>query len=617
MTKKPDKKGKAPRKKKGAAPKRRSALRWLFKWGFVAAIWGGVAALALIAWYGYDLPDISDLGERQRNPSITLVAADGATIARYGDLYGPPATIEAMPAYLIEAVLATEDRRFYGHFGLDVFGLARATYANARAGRIVQGGSTLTQQLAKVVFLTPERTLKRKVQELLLALWLERNFTKDEILSIYLNRVYLGAGAYGVEMAARRYFAKSVARLSLAEAAMIAGLLKAPSRYAPTRNIERARGRARQVLAGMVDAGYLTQAEADAAARNPARVAPSRHTGAGGRYFADWVLDQVAGYAGPGAGDITVMTTLDSGQQRVAEQAVARALAGEGAKRGAAQAALVAMSPNGAVRAMVGGRDYAQSQFNRASQARRQPGSAFKLFVYLAALEDGLDAETIVEDAPLTIDGWSPRNYDGKYAGRVSLRAALARSLNTVAVRLTERVGRGKVVQAARRLGITSALKTHPSLALGASEVSLIELTSAYAVLANNGRGVWAHGISDIRSAAGERLYRRAGSGSGEVIGRRALRQMVGMLTAVVARGTARAAAMPWPAAGKTGTSQESRDAWFIGFTRDLVAGVWVGNDDGRPMKGVTGGGLPTRLWADFMRAALAGTQPKPLTGIP
>ena len=614
MTKKPDKKNaKTPRKKKGAAPKRRSALRWLFKWGFVAAIWGAVAALALIAWYGYDLPDISDLGERQRNPSITLLAADGAIIARYGDLYGPPATIEAMPAYLIEAVLATEDRRFYDHFGLDVFGLARATVANLRAGRIVQGGSTLTQQLAKIVFLTPERTLKRKVQELLLALWLERNFTKGEILSIYLNRVYLGAGAYGVEMAARRYFAKSVARLSLAEAAMIAGLLKAPSRYAPTRNIERARGRARQVLAGMVDAGYLTQAEADAAARNPARVAPSRYTGAGGRYFADWVLDQVAGYAGPGAGDITVITTLDSGQQRVAEQAVARALAGEGAKRGAGQAALVAMSPNGAVRAMVGGRDYATSQFNRASQARRQPGSAFKLFVYLAALEDGLDPETIVEDAPLTIDGWSPRNYDGSYAGRVSLRAALARSLNTVAVRLTERVGRATVVQAARRLGITSTLKTHPSLALGASEVSLIELTAAYAVFANNGRGVWPHGISEIRSAAGERLYRRAGSGTGAVVGRRALRQMVAMLSGVVARGTGRAAAMAWPAAGKTGTSQESRDAWFIGFTRDLVAGVWVGNDDGRPMKGVTGGGLPTRLWADFMRAALAGTQPKPL----
>ena len=611
----------AKRRRKGGKqskpPRRRSVLGRALKWLAVAAVWAAVGALGLVARYAYDLPDVSRLGERQRTPSVTLIAADGSTITRFGDLYGAPVGADELPAHLKQAVLATEDRRFYRHFGLDALALARAGLANLRAGRIVQGGSTLTQQLAKNVFLTPKRTLKRKVQELLLALWLERKFTKDQILTIYLNRVYLGAGAYGMEGAARRYFDKSARDVTLSEAAMLAGLLKAPSRYAPTHDIARARARARQVLAGMVAAGYLTSAEAEAAERHPARVVRARRAGRGPRYFADWVLDQVSGYVGPGAGDIVVVTTLDARLQRTAEEAVAWALAGDGARRGVGQAALVALAPDGAVRAMVGGRDYGASQFNRATQALRQPGSAFKLFVYLAALEAGLSPDDVVEDAPLTIAGWSPRNYDDRYAGPVTLREAVARSLNTVAVRVAERIGRDRVIGVARRLGITSELGADASLALGTSEVSLIELTAAYATLANRGRGVWPHGIREIRSMDGAALYRRAGSGPGRAVAKRPLRLMVDLLEGVIAAGTGRAAALPWPAAGKTGTSQDFRDAWFIGFTRDLVAGVWLGNDDHAPMKGVSGGGLPARLWARFMTKALTGAAPRPLALAP
>ena len=600
-----------------APPRRRGVLGGLLRRLAVLAIWLFVALLGIVAWYAYDLPDVANLGERTRAPAVRIVSADGVEIARFGDVYATPMRAEALPAELRQAVIATEDRRFYGHFGLDVIALARAAFANLRAGRIVQGGSTLTQQLAKNVFLTPERSLKRKVQELMLALWLERTFTKDEILSIYLNRVYLGAGTYGVEAAARRYFAKSARDLNTIEAAMIAGLLKAPTRYAPTRDPERALARARQVLGLMVDASYLSAAEAEAAARAPLRIRRQLDGGRGARYFADWVLDRVAGYAGPGAGDVTIVTTLDSRLQRAAEEAVEWALAGEGAAHGAGQAALVALDANGAVRAMVGGRDYRASQFNRATQALRQPGSAFKLFVYLAALEAGMTPRDMVEDAPLTIAGWSPRNYDDRYAGPVTLRTALARSLNTVAVRVAERVGRERVAAAARRLGVTSPLRADASLALGASETSLLELAQAYAVLANQGRGVWAHGIDAIRGADGALLYRRAGSGPGRVVAPDVLAPLVGMLAAVIDEGTGRAARLPWPAAGKTGTSQDWRDAWFIAFTRDLVAGVWVGNDDGAPMNRVTGGGLPARLWARFMTQALAGAAPRPLLAGP
>jgi penicillin-binding protein 1A len=612
MARKPKKVGKAKRAKPKPPPRR--GWFWpLLRRLAVLAVWAFVGLLGLLAWYAYDLPDVANLGERTRAPSVRIISADGVQLARYGDVYAAPVRAGELPEHLLQAVIATEDRRFYGHFGLDVIALARAAIANLRAGRIVQGGSTLTQQLAKNVFLTPERSLKRKVQELLLALWLERSFSKDEILSIYLNRVYLGAGTYGVAAASRRYFAKPAAQLSLGEAAMIAGLLKAPSRYAPTRDIERSRARARQVLGFMVDAGYLSEAQAEAAAGQPISVRHLLGSGRGARYFADWVRDRVAGYTSPGAADITVVTTLDSRLQRAAEEAVAWALAGEGAARGARQAALVALAPDGAVVAMVGGRDYRASQFNRATQALRQPGSAFKPFVYLAALEAGMSPADMVEDAPLTIDGWSPRNYDDTYAGPVTLREALARSLNTVAVRLAERVGRDTVVAVARRLGVTSPLRADASLALGTSEATLLEITRAYTAFANGGQGVLAHGIVEITGPGGALLYRRSGTGLGQVVEPRHLAPLVGMLEAVITDGTGRAARLPWPAAGKTGTSQDWRDAWFVAFTRELTAGVWVGNDDGAAMNQVSGGGLPARLWARFMAAALVGAAPQPL----
>ena len=608
---------KTPKQPRRPKKESRGFFGVLVQRALVAAIWLFVALLGVLAWYGYDLPAVADLGEQTRRPSVRVLSADGVELARFGDVYATPVRAEALPLALKQAVIATEDRRFYSHFGLDVIAIARAAIANLLAGRIVQGASTLTQQLAKNIFLTPERSFKRKIQELMLALWLEQTFTKDEILSIYLNRVYFGAGLYGVEAAARRYFGKPSPKLNTLESALIAGLLKAPTRYAPTRNPKRSLARARQVLGLMVDAGYLDEAGAEAAQALPLTVRRLLRSGRGGHYFADWVRDRLAGYAGPGAADITVTTTLDSRLQRAAEEAMEWALAGEGAKRGARQGALIALDSGGAVRAMVGGRDYGASQFNRATQARRQPGSAFKLFVYLAALEAGMTPSDMVEDAPLTIDGWSPRNYSEGFAGPVSLKTAFARSLNTVAVRLSEEVGRQRVVGVARRLGITTPLRGDASLALGASETSLLELTQAYGVLANGGQGVWAHGISEIGGDGGALLYRREGSGPGQAIAAPHQRSMVGMLEAVMVEGTGRAARTPWPAGGKTGTSQDWRDAWFVAFNRDLVAGVWIGNDNGAPMDRVTGGGLPARLWARFMTAAQAGVAPRPLALAP
>jgi penicillin-binding protein 1A len=606
------KKAKKTAKGKAPPPRRHWLGRWLCRF-LVLAVWGFVALLGVLAYYAYDLPDVDNLGERTRTPSVRLVSADGVRIARYGDAYATPVPVADLPDHVRFAVLATEDRRFYSHFGLDVIALARATLANLRAGRVVQGASTLTQQIAKNVFLTPERSFKRKIQELLLAFWLEHSFTKDQLLSIYLNRVYLGSGTYGIGAASKRYFGKPAEALTLGEAAMIAGLLKAPSRYAPTRDLERAQARARQVLGFMVDAGYIDAAEAAAASRQPFTIRRQLSASRGARYFADWVFDRVSDYTGPGAADITVVTTLDLRMQKAAEAAVEWALAGVGAERQATQAALVALAPDGAVRAMVGGRDYRISQFNRATQARRQPGSAFKPFVYLAALEAGMKPGDMIDDAPPTIDGWSPRNYDGKYAGPVSMEEALVRSLNTVAVRLAERVGRDKVVDVARRLGVSSPLRADASLALGASEATLLEITRAYTALANGGQGVWAHGIAEIRGAGGTVLYRRTGTGLGRVVEPEHLGPLVDMMSAVVSDGTGRAARVPWPSAGKTGTSQEWRDAWFVGFNRELTAGVWIGNDNGAPMKWVSGGGLPAQLWARFMGAALAGIAPRPL----
>lgn len=595
--------------------RRGRVLPWLFKWTLVAGIWCLLIGSAALAWLAYDLPDVSGINSFNRRPTLTFVSADGQPLATYGDIYGGPVELKDISPWLPKAVLATEDRRFYNHFGVDLIGLARASFANLRARRVVQGGSTITQQLAKNVFLSSERSLKRKVQEVMLALWLEHKFTKDQILTIYLNRVYLGAGTYGVEAAAQRYFGKSARRVSIHEAAVIAGLLKAPSRFSPASGLERAKGRAQEVLDNMVEAGYMTPAEQASAAREPLRVAATTQAGRAARYFTDWLADALPGYVGFVDRDLTIITTLDIGLQRAAETQVTRAMAREAAKANAGQVALVVLSPDGAVRAMIGGRDYAESQFNRATDGHRQPGSAFKPFVFLAAVEGGMRPDDRFSDGPITIGDWSPHNFDSIQRGMIPAREALARSVNTSTVRVAQLAGIDKVISTANRLGITSTLRRDFSTALGASEVTPLELTAAFAPFANGGEGVLPYAITEIHDPDAQVVYRRAGSGPGRVIQRSALTAMTDMLQAVVQQGTGRAAALDRPTAGKTGTSQDYRDAWFVGFTADFVAGVWVGNDNGESMERITGGSLPARIWHAFMVDAHRGLPSKPLPG--
>jgi penicillin-binding protein 1A len=582
----------------------------LLKWALVAAIWAGVALAAVIGWYAWDLPDVDRVMATSRRPSVTVASGDGAVVATYGEIYGGTVTLADAPPFLVQAIVATEDRRFFSHGGLDPFGVVRAAAENLRAGSIRQGGSTITQQLAKNLFLTPARTMRRKVQESLLALWLEARFTKEQIFTIYLNRVYLGGGSYGFQAASRRYFGRDLDEINLHEAALLAGLLKAPSRYAPSQDREAARTRAEQVLANMVDAGFIGERDAQVAARQPLRIARSP-AGQDVRYFADWALERVSGFVGAPDRDLVVVSTLDARLQRLAEAALDRTLERDGKRLGVAQGALVALSPDGAVRAMVGGRSYAQSQYNRAAQALRQPGSAFKLFVYLAALENGLTPSSRVVDGPISIDKWRPRNFEGRYRGAVTLTEAFAQSINTVAADTAERVGRRNVIAVARRLGITSKLESHPSLALGASEVTLVELTAAYAAVANGGYAVNPYAIAEIRDRAARALYRPQGSSAPRVLDAQIVRSMDDMLSAVLTVGTGRAARFAAARGGKTGTSQEFRDAWFVGYAGDMVAGVWVGNDDGAAMKGVTGGNLPARIWRDFMETAFQGEGPR------
>ena len=601
-----DRRGKRPRGSlRGAVAK---LIVLVFLWSVI--IGGGA-----LAYFALTLPDTSRLASGERRPSVTVFAEDDSPIGSFGDLFGQPLSLREMSPYLPKAVIATEDRRFYSHFGVDPIGILRAALANYRAGQLVQGGSTITQQLAKILFLSPERSFGRKIRELLLALWLEHRFSKDQILEIYLNRVYLGAGAYGVDAAADRYFGKSAAKLTLFESAVIAGLLKAPSRLNPARDRTAAAGRAVEVLAAMVEAGFIS--EADSAAAEKRGLAPAPNGRPGSRYFADWVAEQILEFAGAGQRDLLVRTTLDPRLQALAERAVADVLARHGAKDAVGQGALVAISTDGAVRAMVGGSDYGRSQFNRATQAQRQPGSAFKPFVYLAGLEAGLRPENRFVDAPIRIGAWRPQNYLNRYQGEMSLATALAQSVNTVAVQVAEHAGIARVIATANRLGIASELARDASLALGTSEVNLLELVSAYAPFANGGTGVLAYGISEIWDSDGKPLYRRAGSGPGPVVAPELAGAMNEMLAGVIARGTGRSAALPRPAAGKTGTTQEYRDAWFIGYTADLVAGVWFGNDDNTPMNKVTGGTLPAAAWRDFMLAATRGTPAHPLPSVP
>lgn len=589
--------------------------RGLLAWSAAAAIWLLLIVGLVVGWYAWDLPDVRGIAESTRQPSLQVVDAEGGRIASYGELYGVALSVEDLPVHVPQAVLAIEDRRFYGHFGLDPIGLARAVVANLRAGRVVQGGSTITQQLAKNVFLSSERTYDRKIRELLLAFWLEYKLSKDQVLSLYLNRVYFGAGTYGVDAAANRYFGKSATALDLYEAALLAGLLRAPSRYNPANNPDLAHERARSVLDAMVAAEFVSEDEALRALEE--RATPGDRPRGRGRYFADWASTQVEDVIGPLERDLVAHTTLDSRLQRIVEEEIEALLSEAGTERGVSQVAVVMLSPDGAVRAMAGGRSYGESQFNRAVQALRQPGSAFKPFVYLTAMEAGAAPDQRVNDGPITVSlpqgPWSPGNFGDRFYGEVTLREAFARSLNSVAVQVLQQQGADSVVEQAQRLGISSGLDSLPSLALGTSEVTLLDLTAAYAAFANGGYGVWPYGLRHLATPGGEVVFRREGQGLGRVISPSAHAAMLDLLQASVAWGTSKAADPGRPAGGKTGTTQDFRDAWFIGFTAELVVGVWVGNDDGTPMQQVTGGSLPARLWKSIVTRALEGEPVQPL----
>ncbi len=570
-------------------------------------VWGGLALAGLLLWFTWDMPrpDAAALAATRR-PSVTLLAADGSLLATQGDLYGRPVRLRDLPAHLPAALIAVEDRRFFHHPGLDPLGLARAALANWRAGEVVQGGSTLTQQLAKNLFLTPERTARRKVQEALLALWLERRFGKRQLLEIYLNRVYLGAGAYGVDAAARLYFGVPATRLDLWQSAMLAGLPKAPSRLNPRASPDLAMGRAADVLDAMAETGAITPGQREAALAGM-RIPARPPLGAG--WFADWALDDLAERF-PGNADLTLRATLDPRIQAVAEQRLAALLAGPGARAGVGQGAVVVLeAEGGAVRAMVGGRDYRDSQFNRAVGARRQPGSAFKPFVFLAALERGARPEDPVEDGPLRLGGWSPGNGAWAARGTITLEEALAQSVNTAAVRvLLGAGGPGAVAAVAERLGLAGPFPRDAALALGTGEVGLLDLAAAYAAIANGGLRVVPHGIAAAAQAEGGRPLAVPRAAPRRVLAAEDAAAMRRMLAAVVARGTGRAAAVPGrAAAGKTGTTQEFRDAWFLGWSEGragpLVIGIWLGNDDARPMRDVRGGTLPALLFREIASA--------------
>ena len=590
---------------------------WLYRgirFSLLAAIWGCIVLGAAVIYFIASVPDPVIAALDDRPPNVTILAQDGTVLAERGLRRGH-VRLDMLPPYLIQAVLSTEDRRFYSHFGVDPLGLVRASFANASAGTVVEGGSTITQQLAKNLFLSPTRTITRKLEEVIYAIWLEQRFSKDEILELYLNRVYFGGGTYGVEAASRRYFGKSARFVTLSQAALLAGLLKAPSRYSPSRSVKLATARVDEVIDNMVEAGFLTPEQARGASQLPLKLS-AKGDDTGYPYPVDFVAELLPELVGEQDGDLIVETTIDAGLQRVSQQALRRLLDTEGADLDAGEGAVVVLDPLGGVKALVGGRSYSTSPFDRALKALRQPGSAFKPFVYLAALESGYTPDSVAYDGPTTVAGWSPRNYTGLYQGEITLRDALAQSINTVAARLAAEVGPWRVVRAARRLGIHSKLHDQPSIALGTAEVTLLELTGAYTPFANGGQGVLPHIITRVRNGDGKLLYERRRSTTGQVVALQFVGAMNDMMYATVTRGTGKQAAIEGQvAAGKTGTTQSFRDAWFVGYTAHYVAGVWVGNDNGSRMKKVTGGTLPARLWHDIMVYAHRDKTPLPLPG--
>ncbi len=584
------------------------------KWLFILGIWGAVAVGAIVIYYAVQLPAANTWKVPDRAANIRIVAADGQLISNRGKTGGEAVSLRELPYYVPAAFISIEDRRFKEHFGIDVLGLISVALESVKAGEVTRGASTITQQVAKNLFLTPDQTIGRKVQEALLAVWLEQTYTKDEILELYLNRMFFGHERYGVEAAAQFYFGKSARNLSLSEAAILAGSLQAPSRLNPRGNPQAVKTRQSLVLAAMARDGYISDAEAKAATIDPNQTLRTRVVGSES-YVADWVNSLMTAYLGEVKEDVIVHTTINWDLQKQAEFVVKEAVAAHGKERGFSQGALVAMDVDGSVRALVGGVDYQQSQYNRAVTARRQPGSAFKPFVYLAGMEKGYTPDSLAEDAPVDINGWRPENADGKYGGQMTLRTALALSRNTIAALLANDVGPQKVVEAAMRMGISSPLMAVPSIALGTQEVSLLELTAAYAPFANGGIGVIANVITRIETADGKVLYDAVPAGPGRVIEPNVVAEMNDMLHAAVEIGTGKRAQLNgWPMAGKTGTSQKARDALFVGYTSRMVTGVWLGNDNDVGTK-ASGANVPVEIWSQFMAKAHEGIPVAELPG--
>ncbi|WP_375452347.1 PBP1A family penicillin-binding protein [uncultured Devosia sp.] len=616
--KKTPKRGTARTARAKTPKKRRSRtgglLMGLFYWGFIFAIWGGIALIGVVVYYGMQLPSSNTWAVPERAPNIRILAADGQLISNRGQTGGEATVLHELPAYVPAAFISIEDRRFYDHFGVDVIGLASVALESLKAGGVTRGASTITQQLAKNLFLTPDQTFARKVQEAILAVWLEQNYSKDEILELYLNRVFFGHGATGIEAAAQTYFGKSARNLTLGEAALLAGSLQAPSRLNPKGDPTATATRQRLVLNAMAEEGYISKDEATAAQIDPNQTVRTKVAGSES-YVADWVESLMQAYIGEVDGDVIVSTTLDWRLQKEAEVIVREMVASEGPKRHFTQGALVAMDVDGTVRAMVGGVDYQASQYNRAVTAKRQPGSTFKPFVYLAAMEKGYTPDTLAEDAQFEYQGWSPRNASGKYAGTVTLRQGLAYSLNTVTARLAIDVTPQVVIDTATRMGISSPLTPVPSIALGTQEVNLLELTSAYAPFANGGMGVIPNVITKIATADGKVLYEASTAGPGQVIAPNILGEMNDMLETAVEVGTGKGANLNgWTFGGKTGTSQEAKDALFVGYTSHMVTGVWLGNDDATKTT-LSGGNVPVAIWSQFMTKAHEGLQIAPIPG--
>lgn len=601
------------RTKKAAPSFKAKAMRAIKKLIFATM----AVLIAVFMWILLSLPSVDRFNDQHANPGIVIFDAAGEIINSYGSVYGRYLRYDDIPKHLIDAIIATEDRNFFYHFGFDPLGLARAMVANIRAGHVVQGGSTITQQIAKNLFLSSERSYSRKFKELLMAMKLEWSFSKEKLIEIYVNRVYLGAGTFGVDAASRRYFDKSATEMNMAEAAIITGLLKAPSRFAPTSSPARAKGRAMQILLNMQDAGYIKEAARKKAERDLASFIAKQDTpSSDSYYFTDWILEEIATHIGEVTEDITVQTTMDRDMQAQAAAAIAASINEEAIKKSASQASLLAMEPDGAVKALMGGTSYSKSQFNRVVQSHRQPGSSFKLFVYLSALEQGAYPDMQVVDEPVNVGRWSPRNYGGTHKGVMTLRQAVAMSINTVAVQMSEIYGRGNVIAMARSLGMVSPLEPTPSLALGAYEVTLMEMVGAFAHLASEGLAVKPYGVVKIMNKKGTVLYDRKAQrvSRARVLSEHVVAQANDVFSAVINGGTATRARIGRPAAGKTGTTSDYKDAWFIGYTPNLVAGVWVGNDDATSMTKVTGGNLPATIWHDFMQAALKG---KPVRNLP